>query len=168
MPHYAGGSHDHVHIKIDWREYFRLFVERHGEPVKHGEHFLLFPDGWRYSSTKHEGPELEPPIDPREKTDLQLTYWHRVKVRLHNELQELEAQLKGLQRLADSRSLPIQHRVVYLGGEPGAPRLQVSESSELDLTGLLAQKEDLVIRNAEATRKIGQYTNRLEEIIKGG
>ena len=97
-------------IHLDWREYYKGFEKRHGEPIL-WKGRLLFRDGWQYSSTDYAGPEWEPPTDPVLLHEVQYLYWQERLKLVSTECEQLEMQLKGLVNLQQAKSLPLVRKV---------------------------------------------------------
>ena len=71
------GAHPNLSVDVDWKETFRSFCRLHGEgrwPIEY-KGTLLFPDGWRFSTTSHQGPVWPAPTDPLELARLQRAYF---------------------------------------------------------------------------------------------
>ena len=92
-------------LSIDWKAYFKAYLERHGDPVRWGER-LLFRDGRQYSALDYAGPEYAPPADEDELARLKIEYWRRRRVECkqrydelklhHDELVQLQHQKGGI------------------------------------------------------------------------
>lgn len=95
-------------VKIDWREYFKLFCLQHGQWPIYDEGRLLFPDGWSYAADDYAGPEWSPPKSISLLAELQVRYWRRRKEIVKAERDKLEHHLKGLAQMQRERPIPLQ------------------------------------------------------------
>lgn len=94
-------------VELDWVGYFRAFSDAHGgSPLLH-QGRLLFPDGWRYSSSDHAGPEWPPPEDRDARRGLLLAYWTRRKGIVHAEHLRLKDDLEHLRGMQALRRVPL-------------------------------------------------------------
>lgn len=146
-------------IELDWERYFQEFCNVHGKyPVVYGDdELLLFPDGWMYSSTNHEGPEYPPPTDKRQLAELQLYYWkrrERIVRREHDDLVHMVAQIRDTKL---SRSLPLYQRTEFKGDD-GKP---VVGSDKLDLTLINKRVEWLKNDLENCQKQVSQYQKKL-------
>jgi len=154
-----GGSN---RIVLDWKAYFSKFVDWHGEPVLYEpddgsdqEGFLLFADGWRYA-VDYQGPEFEPPEDPRMLSALQETYWLVRKRGLQRELTAIQRQIKWLEHRQELTEIPLQQKVCYRKQTTeGGPVVTVSETRDLNLVDVKYRAEDLsaLIQECETMQK---------------
>lgn len=127
-----------VSTRIEWREYFKDFCQRHGGangPVPYGKALLLFPDGWIYSATDHQGPEREPPEDPVELNRLGLYYWGRLRSMVRKEVKALERQQKSFEEMQRSHGgkLPIKATVF----DPETGKFRTENDAEAVIEGRL-------------------------------
>lgn len=100
-------------IELDWEAYFHQFCEAHGKyPVMYNG-ALLFPDGYRYSSSDYQGPEFPPPSDPVEHKRLMIAYWLRRLSIVQAERKKMEHYLTDLTNLQRGHSVPLVHRVTF-------------------------------------------------------
>lgn len=129
-------------LHLDWKEYFKKFVEVHGEPVE-WQGRLLFRDGWQYSSTRYQGPEYPPPRDPAGLKALKMTYWRLLHEKLTQEIRDLTGQIKMLSDWQNARSMPLQQRVSHPSRTESGYLVQILEDPEaLDLSGLKSNLAD--------------------------
>lgn len=124
--------------EIDWDAYWEHFKAIHGEHIEY-EGKLLFPDGWRYSSTDPSGPEY-PPEDEKARRRWIKVYWKQRLSYCVKEQKELSAQYVGLQKLAEVRSAPIFQREYSLDDNGDL----VSEAVPLDLEMYRGRMEWLI------------------------
>lgn len=132
-------------IRLDWRAYFRSFVEAHGEPIRWGKR-LIFPDGWMYHATDYKGPEWAPPENPDNLRALQRKYWDLRLAMIQSQRQRLEGDLRALDEMQRARAIPLQERFLYVEETADGP-VQRYETRPLDLT---AMTERLVWLSAQA------------------
>jgi hypothetical protein len=97
--------------QLDWKAYYNRFAEIHGGNPLQWKGWLLFPDGWRYSSTSYQGPEM-PPQDEEQAKELRLVYWKMRLASVSKERRELRASLVGLEMMERTFSAPLQQRIV--------------------------------------------------------
>lgn len=115
-------------IKLDWRSYFEGFCELHGKPVDYKGR-LLFPDGWTYSRTEHQGPEYPPPTDKRHLQELKRDYWQARMDKSELDLKDAERLLGTLTGQQQMRSAPLKTGVRVFDEESGRYRRGVSDVS---------------------------------------
>jgi hypothetical protein len=127
-------------LRLDWKAYFDRFVEVHGEPVEH-DGYLLFSDGWRYSSLRYSGPEYPPPSDKRRLRSYRRNYWEKMLAKLTKEAHEIRQQLNGLEDWNNCTSLPLQQRVLV--PQEGKEKATWSDPVDMDLGMLRHQLDDL-------------------------
>ena len=145
-------------LNLDWKEYFKKFVEAHGEPVDWQDR-LLFRDGWQYSNTRYQGSEQPPPEDPANLRGLKITYWRRLHKRLSREANDLSQQIVMLTQWQNERSMPLQQRVPYLGTtEEGLPVRKRGDPEDLNLSGLNANLADRHYFRKEAQEMLDELT----------
>ena len=137
-------------VKLDWQAYFYGFLHTHGESVKY-EGRLLFRDGWGYAPDNYQGPEYTPPKDERELRRLQTAYWTIYKKRLEDELLVVSRQIDTLRDWQESRSLPLQQRIMYVDRDSNNnPVAKIGPTEDMDLSGLQRKEGDLSYLIAEA------------------
>ena len=147
-------------LRLDWKEYFKKFVEAHGEPVDYGGR-LLFRDGWQYSSTRYQGPEYPPPEDPANLREDKLTYWRLLHERLNREANELSQQITMLTQWQNEKSMPLQQRVAYPSTtETGLPILKRGDPEDLNLSGLNANLADRKYFRDEAQEMLDELVEK--------
>jgi hypothetical protein len=150
-------------LKLDWKEYFRKFVEEHGEPVEWQDR-LLFRDGWQYSNTRYQGPEVPPLVDGDKLKTLKIAYWKLLHERLSLEVRGLAGQIAMLTEWQNERSMPLQQRVSYLGTtEEGLPVRKRGDPEDLNLSGLNANLADRQYFKKEAQEMLDELTGEVEE-----
>ena len=102
-----------LEVELDWEAYFKDFCNAHGKyPVVAGD-LLLFPDGWRYSSTDHAGPEYPPPTDPDRLNQLLRSYWLRRYDIVRREYRRVDALYSSLRNLQSGKSVTLKQRVSF-------------------------------------------------------
>lgn len=150
-------------LRLDWREYFKKFVEAHGEPVE-WQGRLLFRDGWGYSSTQYQGPEYPPSEDPANLRTLKTTYWELLRERLDREIRHLTGQIKMLTDWQNARSMPLQQRVSHPSRTELGYLVQILEDPEaLDLSGLKANLADREYFRDEAREMLDELVQKETE-----
>lgn len=150
-------------LRLDWKEYFKKFVEAHGEPIDRDGR-LLFRDGWQYSSTQYQGPEYPPPEDPANLKGLKITYWRLLYERLSREVDETFQQIKMLTDWQNERSMPLQQRIAYLSTtEAGLLVRKRGKPEDLDLSGLEANLADRRYFKKEAQEMLNELVKGVEE-----
>ena len=140
-------------LTIDWRAYFRDFIEEHGEPIRLDGR-LLFRDGWGYSVADHQGPEFRPPSDRGQLRSLQQLYWTRLLGKLIGEQTAVRNRIKTLADWDTARSLPLQVRRSYQTEEGGGLVRKLSKPENLDLSGYESNLADLDYLVAEAREEL--------------
>jgi hypothetical protein len=140
-------------LRLDWRAYFRNFVETHGEPIR-ADGRLLFRDGWGYSATSHAGPEFPPPSDPEQLQSLQRLYWTRQLAKLKDEQTGLANRIRGLAEWNARMSMPLQQRRIYEQEEGRGVIRKVGEPEDLDLSGLNSNLADVTWLIEEAREEL--------------
>jgi hypothetical protein len=103
-------------IKLNWKAYYKAFVEVHGEPLIYGGR-QLFPDGWGYSLSDYAGPEWPPPTEPLELAKLQICYWKRRLAIAMLERRNRQADLDNLVQMQAARPIPLVHTVTLRDDE---------------------------------------------------
>ncbi len=147
-------------LHLDWREYFKKFVEAHGEPVDWQDR-LLFRDGWQYSNTRYQGPEQPPPEDPANLRGLKITYWRRLHKRLSREANDLSQQIVMLTQWQNERSMPLQQRLSHPSRTESGYLYQKLENPEaLDLSGLNANLADRKYFRDEAQEMLDELVEK--------
>lgn len=94
-------------VELDWKAYFIVFCEKHGEPVKYKGR-LLFRDGWGYSASEYEGPEFPPPASLMELDVLTEKYWTIRQKELGKLITALLHEKDQLHKFQSQRDVPIQ------------------------------------------------------------
>ena len=149
-------------LRLDWREYFKKFVENHGEPVEWGGR-LLFRDGWQYSSTQYQGPEVPPPEDLASLRGLKVAYWRLLHERLSLEIRGLAGQINMLTEWQNERSMPLQQRLSHPSRtELGYLYQKLGNPEPLDLSGLKANLADREYFRGEAQEMLDELTEGVE------
>ena len=94
-----------IELELDWEAYYEDFKRIHGlDPVNSKDgHYLVFPDGWRYSSHRPSGPEY-PPSDDRERLLYSSDYWEVRRGVVKHELRFQEQRLRSLTNLQERLS----------------------------------------------------------------
>ncbi len=147
-------------IRLDWKEYFRLFLEEHGEPILYNGK-LLFQDGWQYSSTQYQGPENPPPEDTKELHYLQVVYWTYLAKKFIEEIRVISNQIRSLKDWSKVRSLPLQSRVSYRDMSlEGTLIRKLSPPENLNLRSLETSLDDLRIFYSEAETRLKELSLR--------
>lgn len=144
-------------IRLDWRAYFRSFVEAHGEPIRWGKR-LIFPDGWAYAALDHKGPEWPPPENPNDLRRLQKKYWDLRLAMIQSQRQRLEGDLRALDEMQRARRIPLQERFLYVEETADGPVARY-ETRPLDLS---AMTERLVWLSSQAdlcVMKLGELVD---------
>jgi len=151
MTRVAGAAVDNIagRIVLDWKAYFKKFVEKYGEPVfidsgdEHLEGFLLFEDGRRYA-VDYQGPEFEPPTNAKMLLELKKTYWRLRIGKLLDEREKLLRQVKWLENRQELTSIPLQQRVYYRDEtESGQVVIKATPTEDLNLDGIKHKILDL-------------------------
>lgn len=150
----AKGGRDPIfpkRLRLDWRAYFRGFCEEHGSPIEHGGK-LLFPDGWQYSSSDYQGPEWQPPTDPKELRRLGLAYWSKRRAILRAEARIARTEMESVVALQKVRcGAPLKVKVMRTDDETGERRW---EADRINLGDMRQRVEMLEADEAECVQKI--------------
>jgi hypothetical protein len=179
MTEIIGGESNTGRIVLDWQAYFYQFVEVHGPPIflydedqSEVATELLFQDGWRYSAIDYQGPERPPPEDPRRLTSLKIRYWTEREATLRNEVNTMAGNMKALESWDETRSLPLQQRVIYQSqDELGRTKTVKGEVEDIDTSILHHRLEDKEnqLRVAMGTlRTLKSTAERLNKQFKRG
>ena len=144
-------------VRLDWKAYFKRFCQDHGDSVSHAGR-LLFQDGWTYSSTDYEGPEWQPPKDPKELKSLQLAYWQIRLGIVTSELRSLQDRLRYLEEAQSIRATPLQQRVSYME-EKNGKMVSVVDRVDLDLDGLKGRVSWLEADMVECREKLKELND---------
>lgn len=141
--------------RLDWREYYIQFEQRHGgDPVLY-DNTILFRDGWRYSATDHAGPEYPPPESKEELRHLQLVYWDTRRQELRLVHHQLAVRANGLRSLQTMKDGPLMQVTVGPDdeGKPQAFRGPVNlEDIEADAEATLREM-NVCIEHIEELRR---------------
>jgi hypothetical protein len=132
-----------IRIEIDWEQYFKDFCELHGKYPVMFDGVLLFPDGWRYSSTDHMGPEYPPPKNPRQLNSLLIVYWERRREIVEVEYRNLRGYIEDIENLQRNRSASLAQTVEYVNGDGEMMR----DTQKLDL-GMLRKRLEWLHKDA--------------------
>lgn len=114
--------------ELDWDTYYERFKEAHGREGVLYDHYIIFPDGWRYSSRSKAGPEYPPPLDWRELHRILTIYWLK---RLHivkAEEQMVANAVINLRELQRQHTRPLLYS--YMGQDGNGQRIK--ETVEVD------------------------------------
>lgn len=148
-------------LALDWRAYFRAFLEAHGEPHEHGGR-LWFEDGWSYSATSHAGPEWPPPSDPRELAEVRRRWLRLRRAEVKAERLKTDRLLRQVAGYQAVKSLPLLRRVRRTeegADEHGRPvRLVRHEAAPVDAEALLFRLRGLTdeqLRCERLLRELG-------------
>ena len=153
-------SHEFFTIELDWEAYYESFKQLHGlDPVndEHGD-YLLFPDGWRYSAHRPNGPEY-PPESKRDAYLIGRQYWRIRKQIVRGEIQTLKSKYDNLKELSgeNGRLSATLYSRVYIEddvtGEPVATSQAINEEFFSLMEGRLEWLgKDLIDCERELTR----------------
>lgn len=153
-------------IKIDWEAYYENFKQVHGlDPITDEEgKYLWFPDGWKYSAYRREGPEYAPK-DGRERLTNSIRYWNMRKKKLTRELKSRRDRLQSIREMAGLiegskplYSAPLSMLVETWDEESGQ---YVVESKPLDVGPLEDRVSLLESLLEEATETLQSLTKEL-------
>jgi hypothetical protein len=139
-------------MKVDWKAYFREFSAVHGgEPILYLRNpesrrsgYLLFPDGWMYSSWNVEGPEYPPPADEKKHRALIRAYWTIRKGALEVEYDGLYYTTQSLMRAQQQRSARLQVPEIVVVEDDNGKRRKHRQSTGVDFHILLGRLSELV------------------------
>ena len=150
-------------VKVDWREYYRRFEQRHGEPIS-WKGKLLFRDGWTHSSKDHAGPEWEPPDDPLVLHSMQTVYWQERLKLVTQEKDLLEHNQRGIEALQRGKSLPLVRRVKRWDEESQSMKVDREEVSPDMFKGRLDWLHADIAECIEHLEELKQTTETRSEI----
>lgn len=139
-------------MRVDWRQYFRDFCEKHGDPLTHPSGaVLLFPDGWSYSATSHRGPEWPPPDDPQQHWEQVRLYWRLARLGIRRELVVAREELAGVVAAVQLRSACLTVTTTVRDPDTGAA---TRVSTPLDPADFRARVAELEADLAGAESKV--------------